>query len=478
MGSLVGNDFVPVRMLADFHRALLPGRHAAGAQLIEAVSRHVATAAAAVGWCGPRPSTPLLWAALDWQGQLSTTARGLVEQSLDQYAIGEGFAELPTALIERAAAASTAMLRRFRRGHLDSSVFTSATRQAIWRGPSIDDPDAAPTILASRPIRCETYSACCPPAHTGAVHLRGDGDCMKSVATGSRDVGDHDHEDANVAEQHSNSACAAAADTSAQSGVFIAEHIIYSTQREAGAPESVPVPPQLMSCEAMWALAPAARCVCMLRALGRAFRDDRTVAAFDAAAIISLGPLALTLLAVRFLRRHGLVPRVAALVMLCQGLVMGWLAVTRQRLPDNLRKRPHRHGAGGAFMLQTAHLASLFTRVTTDLAVLNSACGEPLALHGPWEWFDGVLFESMLFTAVNASANSKNDYSPTGCWAALLRGDAKLLRVLDALRTVALATEAEMDESAISRHKDRGRSSGAKDVEAAAAAWKDSTAGG
>ena len=425
LGSLVGNDFVPTDLLSNFHRALLPGRHAAGAVLIDAVARHVAAATGAAGWRGPHPSTPLLWAALDWEGRLSAAARALVERSLEQYAIGEeGSSELPAALVERAATVSTAMLRRFRRGKLDSAVFTSATRQAIWRGPSIDDPDAHPTILASRPIRCETYAACIRASTCRGPRVRGEDPCAAST----------------------NDECKVDATDRDVDGMCVTEHIIYSAQSAAGTPESVPVPPQLMSCEAMWALPSVKRCACMLHALGRAFRNDVTVAAFDAASLVALGPVALTLLGVRFLRRHRLIPRVPALVVLAQGLVMGWLAETRQRLPSELRKRPRRHHTAGADSLRAAHLASLYTRVTTDLVGFNSACGEPLALRGPWEWFDGVLMEAMLFAAAHASASAQADLGPSGCWASLLRGDARLLRLLSILRPLALSIEGEADE--------------------------------
>ena len=58
----------------------------------------------------------------------------------------------------------------------------------------------------------------------------------------------------------------------------------------------------------------------------------------------------------RFMRRHGLVSRAVALVVLCQGLVMAWLAQTRQLLPPALRKR-QRSSRGAT--LQAAHFASL-----------------------------------------------------------------------------------------------------------------------
>ena len=128
LGSLVGNDFVPTALLERYHQHLLPGRHATGSQLIDAV---------ASGWRGwmarPRPMTPLLWCALDWGGRLSDDARSLVERSLEQYAVEDGFEELPAALLERASGVSSAMLKRFRRGG-DATVFTAATRLAIWRG--------------------------------------------------------------------------------------------------------------------------------------------------------------------------------------------------------------------------------------------------------------------------------------------------------------------------------------------------------
>ena len=452
LGSLVGNDFVPTHLLSDFHRLILPGRHASGGPLIEAVAQHVAAAAAAAGWAGPWPCTPLLWCALDWTGKLSDEVRKLIERSLEQYAVSEGFRELPASLLEKASGTSSQMLRRFRRGRLDSAVFAAATCQAIWRGPSIDDPgNPIPTIIASRPIRLEAYAACVrrPMQRDSALH---------SAATEQETVPDD--------------------------GVCVAEHIIYHAQAQHGAAEPVVVPPQLASCEAMWALPPAAQCACMLRALGRASRGDREVAALEPEPMLALGPLALVVLAVRFMRRHGLVPRTVALVMLCQGIVMAWLAATRQLLPAALRRR-QRSSAHGAILLQAAHFASLVNRITADLVVLNSACGEPLELRGPWEWFDGVLFESMLSAAAKAAAAAQTDFGPSGCWARLLRGDTRLLRVLNALRELALGTEAEAADaasgaSASAREPQGGLPSAKRKADAvvidAAAAWREATA--
>lgn len=462
LGSLVGNDFVPPHVLSDFHRTLLPGRQPSGAPLIEAVAAHVSSAAAAAGWSGPWPCTPLLWCALDWRGCLSPHARALIERSLEQYAVSEGFRELPTALLERASGASSAMLRRFRRGRLDSAVFTSATRQAIWRGPSIDDPEAHPTILASRPLRCETYAACVRPgarnpyvatladeAEWGIAcatqPTEADASVQASLGDGGR-LGD-EGTDTTTPQQRQQQRSTAVPSTSTEHGhghghdsrvgggaVVVSEHIIYGAQAEPGAAELVAVPPQLASCESMWALTIGGRGACMLRSLARACRSDREVLVLDAVAVISLGPLALVMLAVRYMRRHRLVPRPIALVTLCQGMVMAWLAETRQRLPSELRKRSRRCAS-----LQAAHFASLFTRVSADLTVLNSACGEPLALHGPWEWFDGVLFENMFAAAASSSAESQAARGSASCWASLLRSDPGLLAVFEQLRPFALA---------------------------------------
>ena len=153
---------------------------------------------------------------------------------------------------------------------------------------------------------------------------------------------------------------------------------------------------------------------------------------------MAFGPLSLTLLTARFLRRHGLASRVVALVMLCQGLVMAWLSATRQRMPAELRKRPRT--VEGRQTLKAAHFASLFTRVSTDIGVLNSACGQPLLLHGPWEWFDGVLFESLV-RAASASAAKQAAHGADGCWQGLLRGDAALFGVFELLRPLAEADD-------------------------------------
>ena len=71
LGSLVGNDYVPTQHLSRWHASLMPGRHAAGAPLIEAVARRVAAAATATSWHGPRPTTPVLWCAPNLARQLA-----------------------------------------------------------------------------------------------------------------------------------------------------------------------------------------------------------------------------------------------------------------------------------------------------------------------------------------------------------------------------------------------------------------------
>ena len=74
-----------------------------------------------------------------------------------------------------------------------------------------------------------------------------------------------------------------------------------STRRpQPSGAEEVAVPPQLCNCEGLWILPPASRAAGMLRALGRAGRADREVASLDPVALIALGPLALVVLAVRF----------------------------------------------------------------------------------------------------------------------------------------------------------------------------------
>ena len=162
LGSLIGNDFVPTAALSRWHSSLMPERHAHGSPLIEAVAAHLGTAAAAVGWRGPRPMTPVLWCALDFGRRLTAPVRATVCISLEQYAVGTSFDELPQTLLSAGLGASVAMARRFRRAQLDSMIYSAATRGAIWRGPSLDDPAAMPTILASRPLRQEVYAACCP----------------------------------------------------------------------------------------------------------------------------------------------------------------------------------------------------------------------------------------------------------------------------------------------------------------------------
>ena len=89
LGSLVGNDFVQSPFLDAWQSPLLPGRHKSGAPLIHAVASKVLSAAAAAGWTGPSPATPLLWAALDDGGLLDARARGLISASLDQYRVDD-----------------------------------------------------------------------------------------------------------------------------------------------------------------------------------------------------------------------------------------------------------------------------------------------------------------------------------------------------------------------------------------------------
>ena len=76
---------------------------------------------------------------------------------------------------------------------------------------------------------------------------------------------------------------------------------------------------------------------------------------------------------------------------------MAWLSEQRQRLPPELRRPHSRPGMRGLWAaLPAVHAAQLFLRVTSDVVILNSACGEPLALAGAWQWFDGPTFMSML----------------------------------------------------------------------------------
>lgn len=372
LGSLVGNDFVPTTLLSRWHSSLMPGRHASGSPLIEAVAKHLAAAAAAASWQGPRPTTPLLWCALDFGRRISAHARQLIEVSLEQYEVGPAFEELPVALLQKAAGASTEMVRRFRRGLLDSMIYSAATRGAIWRGPSLDDPEATPTILAARPIRAEVYAACCKPrtkcaslpwavasfwpeqikmevleveaaeaAEEGAEVAAGaaEAEAMAEsfeVATASDEgepvpeqpsdeVSRRGHARAADPLRRQASVVVAAAPASdvasdaAHDGVIrVNEHIVYHGQAGLAEAEAVSVPAQLRSCEAMWGLEVPARCACLLEAYARACRHDALACHFDAAALIALGPIGLTLLGVRYMRRHGLAPRPLASALLCQ----------------------------------------------------------------------------------------------------------------------------------------------------------------
>ena len=138
---------------------------------------------------------------------------------------------------------------------------------------------------------------------------------------------------------------------------------------------------------------------------------------------------------------------------------MGWLAARRQRLPPEMRpKGTGRHGA--VVNVAAMHAAHLFMRCTADVLALNSACGAPLQLLGAWQWFDSVLFHSMLERRITAAAASaavrgggggnggggKGGGGGDGSWAALLRGDAELLRVVEALMPFALSDGGSGDD--------------------------------
>ena len=225
---------------------------------------------------------------------------------------------------------------------------------------------------------------------------------------------------------------------------------------------------------------PQQRMTCMLRAVGRAARADALAPALDAVACAAFGPLTLSLLTVRFLRRLELLDEVAssrlqsymlkaatpcargcnptsaptgtnrphvhspmcvpcvqvtAGVLLCQGLVMAWLAARRKMLPDEVRRRGNPR-FGIAFPVASVHVANLYMRCTADLLILNSACGQPLRLLGAWQWFDSILFHGMLDAARRGGAGAS--------WQTLLRGDAQLLQVFELLLPLALATERKL----------------------------------
>ena len=404
LASLVGNDFVPTDVLDAFHRALVgPDRHASGQPLILAVAAHLRSAAASTGWCGGLPLPPLLWDALDFARRLPEGGKALVERSLEQYALSEAFAELPARWREiGGAGVSEAMLRRFRAGRLDSAIFTAAARGAIWRGPGLDlslsngegGTGVAAAILASRPVRAEIYACCVEPPAAAA---------------------------AEAAKAHE-----------------VREFVVYARETPLEEPDVVRVPPAERRCEQIWALPSDGRCACLLRSLARASADDALLARADPRPYLALGPLSLALLTTRFLGRARLEGGVPLGCLLCQAVVMAWLSHRRQQLPESLRG-----GAGRAYPLRAIHAASLYLRTSSDIVTLNSACGEALKLAGAWQWYDGVLFHSML-----AAADAGGE--PVG-WAALLRGDADLHRLFELLRPVALAAEADelggVDES-------------------------------
>ncbi|KAL3901076.1 MAG: hypothetical protein SGPRY_012341, partial [Prymnesium sp.] len=117
-----------------------------------------------------------------------------------------------------------------------------------------------------------------------------------------------------------------------------------------------------------------------------------------------------------------------------------------QPLPPNLRtphSRPHQRGLWSA--LPAVHSAMLFTQVSSDLLLLNSAFGQPLSLAGAWQWFDGPLFMHML-DAVDAQQARKTTAatSPRGDveWSELLLRDPGLLELFLALHPVAVPVDA------------------------------------
>ena len=54
------------------------------------------------------------------------------------------------------------------------------------------------------------------------------------------------------------------------------------------------------------------------------------------------------------------------LALLCQGLVMAWLAARRKMLPDEVRRRGNPR-FGIAFPVASVHVANLYMRCTADL---------------------------------------------------------------------------------------------------------------
>jgi hypothetical protein len=194
--------------------------------------------------------------------------------------------------------------------------------------------------------------------------------------------------------------------------------------------------------------------------MARASRGDELLASLGAslpaAACAALGPLALLVLTLRFLRRHEVarLPHEAAVALLVCGVVAATLSARRQarsrrRLPARppvasaLASTPaspslwqplphdlHRHAA--PLKPAAVHAAALFLRCSSDLLSLNSACGAPLRLAGAWEWFDSVLFHKV-YAAVTAA--------PQTSWLALFRGDQQLVDLAGQLRPLAFAEE-------------------------------------
>ncbi|KAL1527971.1 hypothetical protein AB1Y20_009342 [Prymnesium parvum] len=419
-GSLVGNDFVQERYLEAWQAPLLPGRQKSGAPLIQAVAERVLSASNATGWSGPHPMTPILWSVLDFDGKLDAFARTLIQRSIEQYHIdadeGINRGRLPRKLQEQNVGRATSeMVNRFRSGLLDSAVFTAVTKQAIWRGPTVALAGRLPPILASRPIRAETYAVCL-------------GDKIDEFAWEDRLCVEEDYTHA-AADPEGD---AVLHDSKASTTHIVREYLVYAGKQSISSPDLVHVPTSIARCEEVWRRPPLQRLSAFLAAAERAAGSQEIAAAFEARACSALGPITISLLSCRFMFEHKLIDRTAICLLLAQGLVMARLSAGRERLPYELRQPHSWPGLRGLWSpLPAVHCAMQYLLVSADLAVLNSAFGHPLTLAGTWEWFDGTLFMHMQDVVERQQAVAQRpDYVD---WAEIFRGDQLLMELFHLL---------------------------------------------
>ena len=394
--SLVGNDFVDPSRLSHFHTRLVKEDIASGRKKdnstsrIHLVAQKVVRSCSVAGWKGGSLMTPVLWDALDFEDDLSSSTRLAIESSLRQYELK------PTPTCgsnDDARGVSAGLEAKFQTGQLDSAIYTAAAARAIWRGAGIESPGEIPAILVPRPIRAEVYACCVPPAADGTI--------------------------------------------------VVQEHLLYSGQARVGEPEEVRAPVPLVRAEKSWSLSAEEQVHFLLRSLARASANaikhgqpsapDKTLLELPARACVACAPIALIVLTVRFLSRNRFIGPASAVALLCQGLVLAQMDRLGRRLPK-MEERIRR--LVRCPPLNALQASALFLRVSADVVLLNSALGQPLPLSGVWQWFDGPLFHQM-----HELASSGADHTH------LLRGDDVLINLFKRVEHLALGLEAHLAPS-------------------------------